>query len=154
MTTLGQHNHFACGGMVREHLLLVNVFFGEVGFHFLKWKFRQHSNHVKYLNFFVRLPNKWKVMGRGSIMDEKLGIKCGQGMKNWGKRFLINENLIQFLHNKWIDEFVTFTRSPRKTWFDIFLIEASWLTSGVKLHMENISITIFFLGWFHLGKHA
>jgi hypothetical protein len=33
-------------------------------------------------------------------MDEKLGIKCGQGMKNWGKRFLINENLIQFLHNK------------------------------------------------------
>jgi hypothetical protein len=36
MTTLGQHNHFACGGMVKEHLLLVNVFFGEVGFHFLK----------------------------------------------------------------------------------------------------------------------
>jgi hypothetical protein len=39
-------------------------------------------------------------MGQGCIMDEKLGIKCGQGMKNLGKRFKMNENFIQFLHNK------------------------------------------------------
>ncbi len=109
---------------------------------------------MKYLIFFARLQNRWKVMGRGCIMDEKLGIKCGKAMKIWGKRSKMNENLIQFFHNKWIDEFVTFTRSPRKTWFDFFLVWTSWLRSGVKLHMENILITNFFLGWFHLGKHT
>jgi hypothetical protein len=55
MTTLGQHNHFACGGMVREHLLLVNVFFGEVGISFFKMKISSTFKSCEIFKFFCKV---------------------------------------------------------------------------------------------------